>query len=80
MTADHRFLKDAHIEPCEIAEPRWMTWRAEEIEDLRAVTARQGELISEQGRDLSRWKLIAIAGWMFAAMLFSIPIIERAAQ
>ena len=80
MTADHKFLKGAHIEPCEIAEPRWMAWRAEEIEDLRDVTVRQGELITLMSADLKRWKAVAILAAMFAAMLFSIPIFSRWGQ
>ena len=77
---DHQFLKENRIEPCDIAEPRWMAWRSEEIQDLRGLTIRQGDLISALCSDLKRWKAVAALGWLFAAMLFAIPIIERMGQ
>ena len=80
MKTDREFLQAAHIEPCEIRPSNWMAWRSEEIENLRDLTTRQGELISLQGREVRHWKAVAILGWLFAAMLFSIPIIERCGQ
>lgn len=77
MTSDQRFLKDNRIQPCDIRESNWREWRGEEIDNLRDVTVRQGKLINSLMADLGRWKMCAILGWLFAGMLFSIPIIER---
>jgi hypothetical protein len=77
VTSDHRFLKEAHIEPCEIRLPAWMTWREDELDGLRAANQHQAEWLGSLDNDRKRWKACAILGWLFAAMLFSIPIIER---
>ena len=77
MISDQQFLKDAHIEPCDIALPNWMTWREEDVDSMRMQIEQQGQYIAWSDRDIRRWKVIAMLGWLFAAMLFSIPIIGR---
>ena len=77
MTADQNFLKSAHIAPCEIKALNWMEWRSEELDGLRAANEQQAVWISGIDADRKMWKLSALAGWLFAALLFAAPVIER---
>jgi hypothetical protein len=80
VTADQKFLHDNHIEPCEIRLPAWMTWREDELDGLRAANQHQAEWLGSLDSERKRWKACAILGWLFAAMLFSIPLIDRIGQ
>jgi hypothetical protein len=77
MTADQKFLKDAGIARCEIAEPRWMAWRDEECEKLRNVVSEMHSWLGGERARGDMWKLLAFSGWFLAAILFMIPLIER---
>ncbi len=77
MTADQRFLKAVHIRPDDPAKENWMEWRGDEIRELRDSVANWiNQAKSEHVRG-ERWKLIAFAGWAFAAILFFAPLVER---
>ena len=71
MTRDEKFLKDARIEPCEIAESAWMAWRDDEVIDLRQALENWIAQTREQAQRAERWKLIAFGGW-FALLAFAL--------
>ncbi len=77
MTADQKFLKGAHIVPEEIRVANWMEWRTDELEAMRNLCDVLCRKADEERRERKRMVLIAWCGWGFAALLFSIPIIER---
>jgi hypothetical protein len=80
MNSDQKFLRDAHIEPCDIRTSNWMEWREEELSALRFANMQQAVWLRGMQADKQRWKIYAVLGWVFAAMLFSIPIISRIGQ
>ena len=77
MTADQQFLKAAHIRPDDPVKQNWMEWRATEIVELRMAVANWIIQAQEENAYGKRWRAVAILGWLFAAMLFMAPIIER---
>ena len=77
MTADQRFLQAAHIRPDDPVKENWMEWRATEIVGLRLSVANWIIRAREENERGNKWRAFAILGWLFAGMLFAIPIIER---
>jgi len=77
MTADQQFLKAAHIRPDDPRKENWMEWRTTEIVELRLAIANWIGLARDEAKRGDMWKMIAWAGWLFALMLFLIPLIER---
>jgi|HubBroStandDraft_4_1064222.scaffolds.fasta_scaffold03171_4 hypothetical protein len=78
MTSDEKFLKSAHIEPSMTPyEQRWMEWRSEENEQLRALVIEQGRYMFAQEREKKQWKMVAIIAGLFALWLLLMPAIER---
>jgi hypothetical protein len=76
---DTQFLREVGIARAE-AEPRWMNWRAGELEQLRKLCETQGDLLAERQRDAERWKLIAFAGWWLVILAGLSPLISRWTQ
>ena len=71
MTADQQFLKAAHIRPDDPAAECWMTWRDEEIDEVRAqLAATQSQVeyaadeYARQAKTIHMWQLCAFAGWL----------------
>lgn len=77
MTRDGAFLKSARIVQEEICAANWMEWRTDELEAMRILCDALRHTADEERRERKRMVLIAWYGWGFAALLFSIPIIER---
>ena len=76
-TYDQEFLKEARIESCEIAVPRWMAWRDEEVEMLRNLVEEQGRVIYSQEKTIKNGRLAYFAGFLLAGMLMIAPVIAR---
>lgn len=77
MTADQRFLKAAHIRPDDPVTENWMEWRTNEVRELRLAVANWINEAAEIDALATRWRAVAVFGWLVAAMLFMIPVIER---
>ncbi len=77
MTADQRFLKAAHIRPDDPIKENWMEWRDQEVVELRGAVANWINRARDENARGNRWQLIAFGGWMLAAILFCIPLVER---
>ncbi len=54
-----------------------MEWRATEIVELRLSVANWIIQAREEHQRANSWRLIAFGGWLLAAILFIIPVIER---
>ncbi len=77
MTADQQFLKDAHIRPDDPKAENWMEWRTDEVRELRMSVANWINEAREQHQRANNWRAFGVLGWLFAGMLFMIPVIER---
>jgi len=77
VTTDQKFLKSSGIRPDDPVKEQWMTWRDEEITQVRAKLAevtRQLHAADERdirrGNEVNMWRLAAFAGW-FGLALFA---------
>jgi len=77
MTSDQKFLKAQGIRPDDPKAENWMEWHEDDLAALRMSVANWINEAAELDALAKRWRAAAVLGWLFAAMLFVIPIIER---
>ncbi len=74
---DSDFLKSSGVESRGLNLENWMEWRDDEIRELRGSVANWINQAKAEHARGDRWKIIAFAGWAFAAILFFAPLVER---
>ncbi len=80
MTSDEQFLRENHIEPCEIKLPNWMTWRDTEMDNLRLDNAVIKDALRQSNKERQQWRVGCLIAGLFALWLMVMPVINRLGQ